>query len=76
MAAAVSSIENTLFPSASPTRISTWPNRSSPRSAAIKAELGVLDITKWFGETSGGVAPICCRRRDMSKRGHRSGTSS
>ncbi len=55
MAAAVSSIENTLFPSASPTADFDLAESVLPEKRRDNAELGVLDITKWFGETSGGV---------------------
>ena len=55
MAAAVSSIENTLFPSASPSADFDLADSVLPEKRRDQAELGVLDITKWFGETSGGV---------------------
>ena len=54
-AAAVSSIEHTLFPSASPTADFDLAESVLPEKRRQQAELGVLDITKWFGETSGGV---------------------
>src|SRR5208282_3300355 len=54
-AVAVSSIEHTLFPSASPTVDFDLAESVLPEKRRQQAELGVLDITKWFGETSGGV---------------------
>jgi len=52
---AVSSIERTLFPSASPLADFNLAESVLPDTRRSQAELGVLDITKWFGETSGGV---------------------
>ena len=54
-ATAVSSIEQTLFPSASPSADFDLAESILPEKRRGHAELGVLDITKWFGETSGGV---------------------
>lgn len=50
-----SSIEHTLFPSASPSADFDLAESVLPEKRRGQAELGVLDITKWFGETSGGV---------------------
>jgi alpha-1,6-mannosyltransferase len=53
--AAASSIETTLFPAASPSADFDLAESILPEKRRGQAELGVLDITKWFGETSGGV---------------------
>lgn len=50
-----SSIESTLFPAASPSADFDLAESILPEKRRGHAELGVLDITKWFGETSGGV---------------------
>ncbi len=52
------SIEHTLFPSANRTaafRLDLGRTELPSHRLRPKAEVGVLDITKWFGETSGGV---------------------
>jgi alpha-1,6-mannosyltransferase len=57
-AASQSSIEHTLFPSANRTaalRLNLGRSELPSNRLRPKAEVGVLDITKWFGETSGGV---------------------
>jgi alpha-1,6-mannosyltransferase len=54
-APAVSSVERALFPSASPSADFDLAESILPEPRRGQAELGVLDITKWFGETSGGV---------------------
>ena len=53
--AAASSIEHTLFPSASGSADFDLAQSVLPEKRRADADLGVLDITKWFGETSGGV---------------------
>lgn len=53
-----SSIEHTLFPSANRTaafRLNLGRSQLPSDRLRPMAEVGVLDITKWFGETSGGV---------------------
>src|SRR5581483_9077172 len=57
-AASQPSIEHTLFPSANRTaafRLNLGRSELPGNRLRPKAEVGVLDITKWFGETSGGV---------------------
>jgi alpha-1,6-mannosyltransferase len=52
------SIEHTLFPSANHTaafRLDLGRTELPRHRLRPTAEVGVLDITKWFGETSGGV---------------------
>jgi alpha-1,6-mannosyltransferase len=52
------SIEHTLFPSAHRTaafRLNLGRTELPSDRLRPKAEFGVLDITKWFGDTSGGV---------------------
>jgi alpha-1,6-mannosyltransferase len=52
------SIEHTLFPSANHTaafRLDLGRTELPRHRLRPKAEVGVLDITKWFGDTSGGV---------------------
>lgn len=48
-------MESTLFPSAGPTGDLNLSRMTLPAPQRCGAELSVLDITKWFGETSGGV---------------------
>ena len=52
------SIEHTLFPSANRTaafKLNLGRSELPSQRLRPMAEVGVLDITKWFGETSGGV---------------------
>jgi alpha-1,6-mannosyltransferase len=56
--ASLPSIEHTLFPSANRTaalRLDLGRSELPRQRLRPKAEVGVLDITKWFGDTSGGV---------------------
>jgi alpha-1,6-mannosyltransferase len=54
-ATVVSSIEQTLFPTTTPPADFDLAESILPEKRRAHADLGVLDITKWFGETSGGV---------------------
>ncbi len=52
---ATAPIEQRLFPATSPSALFDLADVELPPHVRPFAELGVLDITKWFGETSGGV---------------------
>jgi alpha-1,6-mannosyltransferase len=54
-ATGVSSIEQALFPASDSPAGFDLAASVLPEKRRGEAELGVLDITKWFGETSGGV---------------------
>jgi len=52
---APASIETRLFPASPPAAGFDLAGAALPSRQRPEAKLGVLDITKWFGETSGGV---------------------
>jgi alpha-1,6-mannosyltransferase len=52
---AIAPIEQRLFPVTSPAALFDLAAAEMPLRVRPHAELSVLDITKWFGETSGGV---------------------
>src|SRR5581483_8031434 len=54
-APAASTVERALFPVLSPSGDVDLAESTHPEPRRGRAELGVLDITKWFGETTGGV---------------------